>query len=165
MDVAVMSVASVAVASIGAVIYLSIKLHEQTTKSARLQIIEVQLHGEVVRLRADLRIQEIRANESARNESVAINQAFELVDRMPHGDRRNIMLKQFERRAARASDANKTGALPASASTGAIERASVDPLVRRIETVRGPDVGAGGGDVGSLGQNGNLDRGVGPVRQ
>lgn len=164
MDAALVSVAVVAVSSIGAVIYLSIKLHDQTLDCARLRVIEARLEDAVQRLRADLRAQEIRANEAVASEAIAISESMALVDRLPHSDRRNVLLKTWEERASRAADRDKARTVPERAASGTIGRLVISPMVRAAEAMRSAHERAVGSDGNVSGEGGDLDRGMGSVR-
>lgn len=165
MDAATLIISVISFSSIAAVTYLAIRLHATVAEAARLRIVEASLESSVKQLRADLRVQEIRANEAVKNEHVAIVEAIGMVDKMPHGDRRNLMLKQWEARAIGAADRDAATALPHRAAAGAIGRAIIAPLVRAGETMRGADERAGASDGSASGEAGDLDPGVGSVRQ
>ena len=165
MDAATLIISVISFSSIAAVTYLAIRLHATVTDAARLRIIEASLESSIKQLRADLRVQEIRANEAVKNEHVAIVEAIGMVDKLPHGDRRNLMLKQWEARAIGAADRDAATSLPNRATAGTIGRAIIDPLVRAGQALRGADERAGSGDGSASSEAGDLDRGVGSVSQ
>jgi len=165
MDAATLIISVISFSSIAAVTYLAIRLHATVTEAARLRIVEASLETSVKQLRADLRVQEIRANEAVKNEHVAIIEAIGMVDKMPHGDRRNLMLKQWEARAISAADRDAATALPNRATAGTIGRVVIAPMVRAGEAVRSADERASAGDGSASGEAGDLDPGVGSVRQ
>lgn len=165
MDAATLIISVISFSSIAAVTYLAIRLHATVTEAARLRIVEASLESSVKQLRADLRVQEIRANEAVKNEHVAIVEAIGMVDKMPHGDRRNLMLKQLEARATGAADRDAATSLPNRATAGTIGRVVIAPMVRAGEAVRSADERASAGDGGASSEAGDLDRGVGSVSQ
>lgn len=165
MDAATLIISVISFSSIAAVAYLAIRLHATVTEAARLRIVEASLESSVKQLRADLRVQEIRANEAVKNEHIAIVEAIGMVDKMPHGDRRNLMLKQWEARAIGAADRDAATSLSNRATAGTIGRVVIAPMVRAGEAVRSADERAGSGDGGASSEAGDLDRGVGSVSQ
>jgi len=165
MDAATLIISVISFSSIAAVTYLAIRLHATVTEAARLRIVEASLESSVKQLRADLRVQEIRANEAVKNEHIAIVEAIGMVDKMPHGDRRNLMLKQWEARAIGAADRDAATSLPNRATAGTIGRVVIAPMVRAGEAVRSADERASAGDGGASSEAGVLDRGVGSVSQ
>ena len=158
------AIGAVSLSSIAAIVFLSLRLQSISAECARLRIIESRLEDSIFKLRADLRVQEIRANEALKNEAIAIQEAISIVDRLPHGERRNLMLKQWEERASRAANGDQAKAVPERAASGTIGRAVIDPLVRAAKALPGDDAGAGGRDAGPPNEAGDLDRGVGQVR-
>jgi hypothetical protein len=164
MDLTIMTIGAISVSSIAAIVFLAVKLQSLSEECARLRIIESRLEDSILKLRADLRVQEIRANEAIKNEGIAISEAMALVDRLPHGDRRNLMLKQWEERAARATNRDPAKALPKPSPTGTIGRAVIDPLVRIAKELSGADAGAGGRNADASNKAGDVDRSVGSVQ-
>lgn len=163
MDAATLIISVISFSSIAAVTFLAIRLHSVTLGLASARVSEASLEASVKRLRADLRTQEIRANEAVKNEHVAIVEAIAMVDKLPHGDRRNLMLKQWEARAISAADRDATASVPERSAAGTIGRAVIAPLVRAGQRMPLANAGASSGDGGSSGEAKRVDIGVGSV--